>query len=202
MQHQNEKQNQAQIQWQYISRGLNSLLNSLNRLNSIDSEDLPKNYEDSKNCSLEVQQEIDNCITQILASTKEVKHYETLRIIKDRVATKILQWLALRKTRHLDIVDELCSILLYNCVDISKEVPERVQTWDQKISESELQKFSEGILTSMVELEKSIQQENKGRSPMLNEISSLKGLEYSEGLSRLTSKYPDLVLELKSALEK
>ena len=193
-------QETVQRQWQYLSRGLNSLLNSLNRLNSLNEDELPESYEQALKCSPQIQSEIDNCITQVLGSVLEVKHRETLSVIKKRVATRVLEWLSLRKNAKPDIVDELCSILLYNCVDISKEVPERIQKWDGNITEDELKEFAGGLMRSGYELEKSIEDEKNGRSPMLDELDKLKDLDYKNGIVRLQLHYPTLTKELIAAL--
>jgi hypothetical protein len=198
---QQQSNKQEQMQWQYVSRGLNSLFGSLNRLNAIDSNEMPENYEQAKKSTPKVQQEIDNCITQILASTMEVKHRETLSVIKKRVATRVLEWLSLRKNTKPDVLDELCSVLLYNCVDVPKEVPQRLQDWDGKISEEDLKEFAGGIISASHELDKSIQDEQKGRAPILNELSKLKDLNYKDGIVKLQNRYPDLSNELLIALE-
>ena len=198
---QQQSNKQEQMQWQYVSRGLNSLFGSLNRLNAIDSKQMPENYEQAKKSTPKVQQEIDNCITQILASTMEVKHYQTLNVIKKRVAARVLEWLSLRKNTKSDVLDELCSVLLYNCVDIPKEVPQRLQDWDGKISEEELKEFAGGIISAGHELDKSIQDEQKGRAPILNEIAKLKDLNYKDGIVKLQNRYPDLSNELLITLE-
>mgnify|MGYP006346769641 CR=1 FL=1 len=198
---QQQSNKQEQMQWQYVSRGLNSLFGSLNRLNAIDSNEMPENYEQAKKSTPKVQQEIDNCITQILASTMEVKHYQTLNVIKKRVAARVLEWLSLRKNTKSDVLDELCSVLLYNCVDIPKEVPQRLQDWDGKISEEELKEFAGGMISAGHELDKSIQDEQKGRAPILNEIAKLKDLNYKDGIVKLQNRYPDLSNELLITLE-
>lgn len=198
---QQQSNKQEQMQWQYVSRGLNSLFGSLNRLNAIDSKQMPENYEQAKKSTPKVQQEIDNCITQILASTMEVKHRQTLSVIKKRVATRVLEWLSLRKNTKSDVLDELCSVLLYNCVDIPKEVPQRLQDWDGKISEEDLKEFAGGIISAGHELDKSIQDEQKGRAPILNEIAKLKDLNYKDGIVKLQNRYPDLSNELLITLE-
>jgi len=192
---------QEQIQWQYMSRGLNSLLGSLNRLSTLPDKDLPKSYEEALKSTPQIQAEIDHCITQILASTMEVKHRETLSVIKRRIAARVLEWLSLRKNPKTDIVDELCSVLLYNCVDIRKEVPERIQKWDGKITEEELKEFAGGIMSSGHELEKSIEAENKGRAPILDELAKLKDLNYKNGIQRLETGHPKLAKELITVLE-
>ena len=155
----------------------------------------------AKKSTPKVQQEIDNCITQILASTIEVKHRQTLSVIKKRVATRVLEWLSLRKNTKSDVLDELCSVLLYNCVDIPKEVPQRLQDWDGKISEEDLKEFAGGIISAGHELDKSIQDEQKGRAPILNEIAKLKDLNYKDGIVKLQNRYPDLSNELLITLE-
>lgn len=198
---QQQSNKQEQMQWQYVSRGLNSLFGSLNRLNTIDSNEMPENYEQAKKSTPKVQQEIDNCITQILASTMEVKHHQTLSVIKKRVATRVLEWLSLRKNTKSDVLDELCSVLLYNCVDIPKEVPQRLQDWDGKISEQDLKEFAGGIISAGHELEKSIQEEQKGRAPILNELNKLKDLNYKVGIVKLQNHYPELTKELLITLE-
>ena len=198
---QQQSNKQEQMQWQYVSRGLNSLFGSLNRLNAIDSNEMPENYEQAKKSTPKVQQEIDNCITQILASTMEVKHYQTLNVIKKRVAARVLEWLSLRKNTKSDVLDELCSVLLYNCVDIPKEVPHRLPDWGGKISEEEPKEFAGGIISAGHELDKSIQDEQKGRAPILNEIAKLKDLNYKDGIVKLQNRYPDLSNELLITLE-
>jgi hypothetical protein len=197
---QENEQKTIQIQWQYLSRGLNSLLNSLNRLNSLTEDELPESYEQALKSSPQIQSEIDNCITEVLASVLEVKHRETLSVIKKRVATRVLEWLSLRKNTKPDIVDELCTILLYNCVDIQKEVPERIQKWDGKITEDELKEFAGGLMKAGHDLKINIEDEKKGRSPMLDELDKLKDLDYKNGIVRLQHHYPALTKELTDVL--
>lgn len=198
---QHNDQKQIQFQWQYISRGLNSLFGSLNRLETTSTDQMPKNYSQAHNSTPKVQEEIDNCITQILASTLEVKHTQTLSVIKRRVAVSVLQWLSLRKNPNPDIVDELCSVLLYNCVDIPKEVPQRIQKWDGVVSKGQLKDFASGIISAGHELDKSIKEEQQGRAPILDELDKLKDLNYKGGILRLQNNYPELSHELLLALE-
>lgn len=187
-----QKQDQTQIQLKL--RSLNGFLGELSELNNF--EILPKNFEEAKFCEGELLSNIDNCITNLLAPVMQVRHKETSQSLKNRFATRVLEWLSLR-SREYDIIDELCSILLLNCINTNIEVPERIQKWDGKITPKELQAFALVIGQSQVEVEKWITDIRNGKKAEFKELEKAEEGNLEKGIGRFEKTKPEIYKELK-----
>jgi hypothetical protein len=194
-----QEQYQNQVQEQYKLNTLNRWLTDLSELD--DFETIPINFDLAKFCTGELLSNIDNCITQTLSPIRQVNGREERpsKSFKNRFIIRILEWQSLRE-KDYDLIDELCSIVILNCLGHNIDVPHRIQQWDGKIMPKQLEELASNIGKSQVEIEKMIVKFKKGEKIEFKELEKSKNGSIEKGLERYKIKNKLLYNELKEKL--
>jgi hypothetical protein len=191
-QHQEQNQTQEQLKLSTLNRWMESL-SDLDKFDSV-----PINFEIAKFCTGDLLYSIDDCISQTLGPVLQVKR-DISESLKKRFIFHILEWQSLRNKKDFDIIDELCSIVIWNCLgQCDIKVPYRIQEWDGNITPEELEKLVLTLGRSNVEIEKMISDCQRGVQVEFKEITKSKKGDAKIGLERYKSSKKELYAKLKT----